>query len=78
MFARLLRLVTMSQLNQLEPEAWLDVADLRTERSLLQRGSLPSSGGPCPTIEEYIARQRLVPDHCAALRTLRQRLRVAG
>lgn len=76
-FARLLRLVTISQLKQLEPERWLDVADIRTLRSLLRRGGLPRSGSRCPTIEEYIVLQRLVPVDCAALRALRQRLRLA-
>lgn len=77
LFARLLRLVTMSQSKQLNPEEWLDVADPRALRSLLRRGGLPRSGRFCPTIEQYIACQRLLPVDCAALRALKRRLGLA-
>lgn len=73
-FARLLRLVTLSQCQSWDPAAWLDVADLRTLRRLLLRGGLPLRGSECPTVEHYVAHQPLIPEESAALRALQRRL----
>jgi hypothetical protein len=76
-FARLLRAVRLSGPGRWEPERWLDVSDERTLRRLVRTAGCDRS---CqrPELEEFIVRQRFVPQDSASLLAVRQRLRSSG
>lgn len=72
--ARVLRLVRRAD-EPWEPELTLDIADRRTLRALLDRAGLTgaaSDGRPTP--EQFLLRQRFVPQTSPALVALRQML----
>ena len=70
--ARVLRLVRR-QADEWDPEASLDVADRRTLRKLLVRAGLAESPrGVRPSPQQFLARQRFVPQTNAGLAMLRQ------
>ena len=61
-FTRLLRVVLASRDGSWEPGRWLAVSDPRHLQALLARGGLlqPEGAAP-PTLETYLALQRLIP-----------------
>lgn len=72
--ARVLRLVRRVE-DQWEPELALDIADRRTLRALLDRAGLENAAGKRrPTLEEFLVRQRFVPQTSPGLDALRSLL----
>jgi len=74
-FMRLLRLVTLRTPLHGHAEAWLDVADRRTARKLLQRGGFRERR---PTVQEYLRCQSFVASDNPGMVALRALLRAAG
>lgn len=72
--ARMLRLVRRVE-EPWDPELALDVADRRTLRTLFERAGLEAAGAcPRPTPEQFLLRQRFVPQTSPGLDALRHLL----
>jgi ActR/RegA family two-component response regulator len=71
-FMRLLRLVLLRTPLRGHPEAWLDVADRRTARKLLERGGFQDHR---PTLQQYLQGQAFVAKENPGMVALRALLR---